>query len=245
MLTIIFVNFQALIAIINVNLSLKSRAFDTTYPLVIALDGSAGSGKSTIGRIIAEQLSLTYHQSGIWYRAVACICINKKIDLKNIKKIIDISTDTNLLHDIFNQSPTLTSVNLNDEDVGDIASQIAIIEEVRRNLTKQQRLIINKSHRILMEGRDITTCVAPNADLKIFITADINIRAQRRYKQLRNQKKHYIMSDVLNYLSVRDHRDANRKASPMLQDKDALKLDTSKLTSQEVVDQILSFIRNN
>ncbi|HJD65405.1 MAG TPA: (d)CMP kinase [Rickettsia endosymbiont of Diachasma alloeum] len=213
-------------------MNLKSKALDFTQNFIIALDGPAASGKGTIGLMLAEKFSLKYVQSSIVYRKLALDCISQKIDIADINKVIALSKEIDITG----------KFDLEDENIGAIASQIAVIAEVRDNLNKHLIKLINTTPRILMEGRDIGTIVAPNADFKIFITANSEVRAERRYKQLQAKGKACILDEILQQIILRDKRDKERKVAPLLPALDALIIDTSKLSPLSVVEQITQFI---
>lgn len=212
--------------------NLKSKALDFTQNFVIALDGPAASGKGTIGLMLAEKFSLKYVQSSIVYRQLAFNCIKEKIDIIDINKVNSLSKEIDITD----------KFDLEDENIGGIASQIAVIAEVRDNLNKHLVKLINITPRILMEGRDIGTIVAPNADFKIFITANPEVRAERRYKQLQAKGKACILDEILQQIILRDKRDKEREVAPLLPALDALIIDTSKLSPLSVVEQITQFI---
>lgn len=212
--------------------NLKSKALDFTQNFVIALDGPAASGKGTIGLMLAEKFSLKYVQSSIVYRQLAFNCIKEKIDITDINKVISLSKEIDITD----------KFDLEDENIGGVASQIAVIAEVRDNLNKHLVKLINTTPRILMEGRDIGTIVAPNADFKIFIIANPEVRAERRYKQLQAKGKACILDEILQQIILRDKRDKEREVAPLLPALDALIIDTSKLSPSSVVEQIIQFI---
>ncbi|MGI4752205.1 MAG: (d)CMP kinase [Janthinobacterium lividum] len=212
--------------------NLKSKALDFTQNFVIALDGPAASGKGTIGLMLAEKFSLKYVQSSIVYRQLAFNCIKEKIDITDINKVISLSKEIDITD----------KFDLEDENIGGVASQIAVIAEVRDNLNKHLVKLINTTPRILMEGRDIGTIVVPNADFKIFITANPEVRAERRYKQLQAKGKACILDEILQQIILRDKRDKEREVAPLLPALDALIVDTSKLSPLSVVEQIMQFI---
>ena len=138
----------------------------------------------------------------------------------------------------------MSNLDLENENIGDIASQIAVISEVRNNLNKYLINLVKTTPRIIMEGRDISTVVAPDADLKIFITANPQIRAERRYKQLQAKGKTCILDEILRQIILRDKRDKERKAAPLLPASDALIIDTSELSAMEVVEEVTNYIKN-
>ncbi|XVN44273.1 MAG: (d)CMP kinase [Rickettsia hoogstraalii] len=214
-------------------MDLKTKAFDIAQNFTIALDGPAASGKGTIGLMLAKKLSLKYFQSSIVYRQLAFDCISQKIYITNIDAVIALSKRLKLNNNL----------DLENENIGDIASQIAVISEVRNNLNKYLINLVKTTPRIIMEGRDIGTIVAPDADLKIFITANPDVRAERRYKQLQAKGKACILDEILRQIILRDKRDKERKASPLLPASDALIIDTSKLSTIEVVEEIMHYMQ--
>jgi cytidylate kinase len=218
-------------------MSLKSKAFDISQNFVIALDGPAASGKGTIGQMLAEKFSLKYFQSSIVYRQLAFNCIKSKMDMSDKASIIALSKFSAKFLEIKNNS------DLEDEYIGSVASQVAAISEVRSNINKYLVNLINQSSRIIMEGRDIGSVVAPDADLKIFITANADIRAQRRYNQLQKMGKECILEEILRQIILRDKRDKERKVGPLLSAVDALVIDTSSLAPTEILEKITQFIK--
>ncbi|AXU06599.1 (d)CMP kinase [Rickettsia japonica] len=213
---------------------LKTKAFDISQNFTISLDGPAASGKGTIGLILAKQFSLKYFQSSIVYRQLAFDCISQKIDVTDIDAVIALSKELKLNNNF----------DLENENIGNIASQIAVISEIRNNLNKYLINLVKTTPRMIMEGRDIGTVVAPDADLKIFITANPQIRAERRYKQLQAKGKTCILDEILRQIILRDKRDKERKAAPLLPASDALIIDTSKLSAMEVVEEVTNYIKN-
>ncbi|AEK74735.1 cytidylate kinase [Rickettsia conorii subsp. heilongjiangensis] len=213
---------------------LKTKAFDISQNFTISLDGPAASGKGTIGLILAKKFSLKYFQSSIVYRQLAFDCISQKIDVTDIDAVIALSKELKLDNNF----------DLENENIGNIASQIAVISEIRNNLNKYLINLVKTTPRMIMEGRDIGTVVAPDADLKIFITANPQIRAERRYKQLQAKGKTCILDEILRQIILRDKRDQERKAAPLLPASDALIIDTSKLSAMEVVEEVTNYIKN-
>ncbi|MFV9891440.1 MAG: (d)CMP kinase [Rickettsia conorii subsp. raoultii] len=213
---------------------LKTKAFDISQNFTISLDGPAASGKGTIGLILAKKLALKYFQSSIVYRQLAFDCISQKIDVTDIDSVIALSKELKLDNNF----------DLENENIGNIASQIAIISEIRNNLNKYLINLVKTTPRMIMEGRDIGTVVAPDADLKIFITANPQIRAERRYKQLQAKGKTCILDEILRQIILRDKRDKERKTAPLLPASDALIIDTSKLSAMEVVEEVTNYIKN-
>ncbi len=212
----------------------------------IAIDGPAGSGKSTISKIIADKLNFIYLDTGAMYRAVALACLENNI--------IYLNEDDNYQRDgLKNFLKTLTisfiknSIYLNDNDISEqirmpnvrnIVSYLAKNPDIREDLTLRQQKFANE-HNVVMDGRDIGTCVLPNADLKIFLTASIEIRAKRRFNEIKDKENNINMEDIKKSIQKRDCQDTNRKVAPLRQAEDAILIDTSNLTVDEVVDKIL------
>lgn len=215
--------------------NLKEKAYNQHNRFVIALDGPSASGKGSIGRMLASEFNLEYVQSGIFYRSLAYLCIVNNIDVTEIKKIIELSRSDNL-------TELTKGVDLNQENIGNYASKISTIPEVRANINKCLILMVKTHPRIIMEGRDIGTVIAKDADLKIFITADVNKRAERRYKQLHEEGKKCKLEEVLELLKERDLRDSMRITDPLLVSSDAFIIDTSHMNQKQVIAEIKNYI---
>lgn len=216
-------------------MSLIEKANNKNLDFKIALDGPSASGKGLIGSMLAKEYSLKYVQSSIVYRGLAFVCIEDGIDSDNIDAVIHAAEHEDIISRV-------KGVDLNTELIGDIASKISSIAMVRSTLTKYLINLMNNTPRIVMEGRDIGTVVAPDADVKIFISADVQVRAIRRYKQLQSEGKDCILDDVLDLLKKRDARDSNRNIAPLKAADDALVIDTSNLNPSEVMSKIKEFI---
>jgi len=215
--------------------NLKEKAYNQHNRFVIALDGPSASGKGSIGRMLASEFNLEYVQSGIFYRSLAYLCIVNNIDVYRGKKIIELSRSDNL-------TELTKGVDLNQENIGNYASKISTIPEVRANINKCLILMVKTHPRIIMEGRDIGTVIAKDADLKIFITADVNKRAERRYKQLHEEGKKCKLEEVLELLKERDLRDSMRITDPLLVSSDAFIIDTSHMNQKQVIAEIKNYI---
>ena len=215
--------------------SLKEKAYDKTNSFIIALDGPSASGKGSISNMLAEMFDLQYVQSSIVYRGLAYLCIINNIDVTDITKIIKLSENRDLIE-------LIKDIDLNQETIGSYASKISTIPEVRNNLNAHLIQMLQVYPRIIMEGRDITTVVAQDADIKIFITSDVHKRATRRYKQLHEQGKDCTLDDVLKLLEERDLRDISRKAAPLSIAPDAFVIDTSDISQDQVILKIKNYI---
>lgn len=214
---------------------LREKFYDTNCKLVIALDGPSASGKGAIGRTLADLFKLRYFESGIMYRGLAFLVIRHNLSVGDKDKIIELSKTKDILAQIH-------GIDLLNEEIAAVASVISAIPEVRHSLTAQLTGIIAQNKRILMEGRDIGTVVAPNADLKLYITADVKVRAERRYKQLLSEGKKCILHDILEQLINRDKRDSERLAAPLKPAGGAYIIDTSNLELDQVIQKIKDIV---
>lgn len=216
-------------------MTLKDKAYDNNKNFVIALDGPSAVGKGLIGTMVATEFNLKYLQSSLVYRGLAYICITKNISSNDVNSIIQLSLSENIIDQA-------QGIDLNLEEIGIFASNISTIPEVRNNLGKYLLRLIKETPRIIMEGRDIGTIIAPNADLKIFLTADTEIRAARRFKQLQEEGKDCMLIDVLKQMQLRDSQDSSRLAAPLKAADDAKIIDTSDASPEEVLFKIKNFI---
>jgi len=220
--------------------------------LTIAIDGFSSCGKSTMAKALAEKLNYTYVDSGAMYRAVTLYCIeNKLIDQVGIKekllkeKLADIQIE--FVHNTkTGQADThLNGNNVEDKirqiEVSNLVSPVSKLAFVREALVDLQRKI-SKGKGVVMDGRDIGTVVFPDADLKIFMTADVKIRTQRRYDELINKNQKVNFQEIHDNISQRDFIDSNRDVSPLRQADDAVVLDNSNMSRQEQLDWILDLI---
>jgi cytidylate kinase len=215
--------------------------------MIIAIDGFAGAGKSTTAKLLAQKLGYLYIDTGAMYRAVTYLAIERKI-LDNPLAVIEAVKTSNLL---LQYSDGKTTVFLNDTDITDKirtyeinskVSDISKIEEVRKELVKKQQAM-GSNGAVVMEGRDITTVVFPNADLKIFLTASIEQRAIRRLKEIKDTQPEITLEDIKNNLLNRDDIDSHREISPLRKADDAIEIDTSSVTIDEQVDEIYEKVK--
>lgn len=214
----------------------------------VALDGPGGAGKSTIARAVAAELGFIYVDTGALYRAVGLNALRHGIDTRNIDGIIKMLDKTDVSLKFINGEQR---VMLGDEDVStDIrlpeasmaASNVSAIPAVRQFLFDLQRKIAAENN-CLMDGRDIGTVVLPDADLKVFMTASPETRARRRYDELREKGENVRFEEVLDELNKRDYQDTHREIAPLKQADDAILLDTSDLSFDEVKDKLLTMIK--
>ena len=208
--------------------------------MIIAIDGPAGSGKSTIAKLIAEDLGLVYLDTGAMYRLVTLKALNEGIlgDFEKIKKMLN-----NLNIDIKENGFYLDNVDVSDEIrkpiVSENVSDIAAIREVREKMVDLQRKF-SESKNVILDGRDIGTVVFPNADVKIFLVADAKERANRRYKELVKKGENVKIEEIYENILKRDEIDSTRKESPLKKAEDAIEVDTTSKNIEEVKNEILN-----
>ena len=213
--------------------------------MIIAIDGPAGSGKSTIAKLIAEDLGLVYLDTGAMYRLVTLKALNDGI-LGNLDKIIKMLD--NLSIDIKENGFYLDDIDVSEEIrkpvVSENVSDIAAIREVRQKMVDLQRKF-SESKNVILDGRDIGTVVFPNADVKIFLVADAKERANRRYKELVAKGENVRIEEIYENILKRDKIDSTRKESPLKKADNAIEVDTTSKNIEEVKNEILNIVRKN
>lgn len=203
--------------------------------MIIAVDGPSGSGKSTISKKIAEILGISYIDTGAMYRILALYLKENNLEFrKEILKNINIKQEKN----IFYLNGRDVSKLIRENDIAKKASDISKLKEVREYMVEEQRKL-GKEKSIILDGRDITTVVFPNADYKFYLTASLEQRAKRRY--LENNKVDFEV--LLEDIKKRDYQDSTRENSPLKIAKDAIIIDTTNMTEKEVVNKILNIIK--
>lgn len=208
---------------------------------IIALDGPAGSGKSTIAKIISKRMNLTYLDTGAMYRMVALYVKENRIDDYSTIETHFNNIDMDIVGERFFLNGRDVSEEIRTPEVTKIVSPISAIKCVREKLVKRQREI-SRGKSVILDGRDIGTVVFPNADLKIFLVASPEERAKRRLEEYQKKGIAQNFSDVLADIKQRDYIDMTRKESPLKKADDAIEIDTTKLSIDEVVDNILDLI---
>ncbi|MBK5251080.1 MAG: (d)CMP kinase [Peptostreptococcaceae bacterium] len=210
----------------------------------IAIDGPAGSGKSTIAREIATLLGWTYIDTGAMYRAITLKILSSNISLEDISGIQLLLNNTQIEFNkskIFLDGKDVTS-QIRSEKIDKNVSAVSAISEIRSKLVELQREYA-AAHPVVMDGRDIGTIVFPNAKYKFFLTASPEERARRRYNQLRGKGISIPIEQIFNDIERRDHMDSSREISPLKRAEDAHLIDTDKLGIGEVVEEIMSRIK--
>ena len=214
--------------------------------MIIAIDGPAGSGKSTTAKLLAQKLGFIYLDTGAMYRAVTLYFLNNSVNLTDSSKIIKLLNSMNLTINHTNNNFTvfLDNQNINDrirnQDINDMVSNVSKINDVRKEMVKIQRDFA-KNKDILVEGRDIGSHVFPNAEFKFFIEANIFVRAERRLNEMSDNSSVSI-ADLVAKLEKRDMIDSNRAISPLIKANDALVIDTTSLSIDQQVNKLYNII---
>lgn len=216
--------------------------------IIIAVDGLSGCGKSTTAKAVASALGYAYIDTGAMYRAVTLYFSEHYINPTNPKAILQALQNINITFHFNSQTSKnetfLNGINIEEEIrkmyISEKVSEVSSIPEVRKSLVAFQQKL-GKKGGIVMDGRDIGTTVFPNAELKVFVTADMTIRAQRRQEELLEKGEMIPLDDVIKNLSSRDYIDSNRAESPLRRADDAIDIDTSYLTIEEQVEIVLRY----
>jgi cytidylate kinase len=221
----------------------------SSHRIIIAIDGYSSCGKSTLAKQLAKKLGYHYIDSGAMYRAITLYFIRNNVDLKSHDEILEALSNIHLTFEL-DELTGESEIHLNDENVerqiremlvADRVSDVAAIKEVRAFAVAQQKRMGRKKG-IVMDGRDIGTTVFPDAELKIFLTADPTIRVERRYEEMFKTDPHISLEEVRHNLELRDYIDTNRKESPLRKADDALVLDNSNLTREEQLEIALEWV---
>lgn len=212
--------------------------------LLVAIDGPAGAGKSTVAKLVAKKLGITYVDTGSMYRTVAWFALREHYHVSQEQKITELAYSIPMV--LVDQGVQIGDLVLRDElrtsEVSKFASAIAAMQGVREALVQKQQEIAEHQS-VVMDGRDIGTSVLPNADVKVFLVASIEERARRRYTELKAKGLSPDYDQLLSEIQQRDTNDQNRKFSPLRQAEDAVLLDSTHLTIEEIVAQIMELCR--
>jgi len=213
--------------------------------MIVTIDGTSASGKSTTAKEVARKLGFVYIDTGAMYRAVALYCIENRIDIHNRKAVADVSHKIDIRFEfgndknhIFLNNKKVTNL-IRTEEVGSVASTIATYKYVRMNLVEKQREMGRKEN-VICEGRDIGTVVFKDADVKIYMDADLIERAQRRQRELERTAD---LQSVIESLKKRDEQDKMRVESPLKIPEDAVIIDTTHLSIEDEVEKVIEVIR--
>lgn len=215
----------------------------------IAIDGPAGAGKSTIAKEAAKRLGFIYVDTGAMYRAMALFLLRQGLDPKNqqaVEKACQ-QAQISLTYENGAQQVILNGENvtglIRTEEVGNMASATSVYMPVREKLVQLQQELAAREN-VIMDGRDIGTCVLPDAPVKIYLTASVSVRAMRRFKELQGKGIDCCLEEIEKDIQARDEQDMNREHSPLRQAADAVLIDSSAMTIQEVIDAIIHEAEN-
>ena len=215
--------------------------------IVVAIDGYSACGKSTTAKVVARNLDYKFIDTGAMYRAVTLFFHQNHIDLTNPKQVLKAMNNIQLGF-LFNNKLGKNEITLNgliveneirEMHISETVSEVSALSGVRKDVIAQQRKL-GKKRAVVMEGRDIGTVVFPDAELKIFMTADLGVRATRRQKELLEKGQMVELDKVIQNIQKRDHLDTTRKESPLVKAEDAYELDTTHMTLEEQIEEVIS-----
>lgn len=214
----------------------------------VAIDGPAGAGKSTIAKLVAKEKGYIYVDTGAVYRGLAIHFLDKGIQPQETEKVIEACKDAEVtiayedaVQHVYLNGKDISS-RLRNEEVGNMASVTSAIPEVRKKLLELQQNLA-KTQNVIMDGRDIGTCVLPHADVKVYLTASVETRAKRRYQELQEKGEDCNLEEIAHDIEERDRRDMTREIAPLKQAEDAVLVDSSNMTIAEVVKTIVDLCR--
>lgn len=214
----------------------------------VAIDGPAGAGKSTIAKLVAKEKGYIYVDTGAMYRGLAIHFLEQGISAEDTERIIQACDHADVtikyehgVQQIYLNDKNVTS-RLREEAVGNMASKSSAIPEVRAKLLDLQQSLA-KTQDVIMDGRDIGTCVLPNADVKVYLTASVETRAKRRYDELKEKGQPCNFDEIAKDIEERDHRDMTRETAPLKQAEDAILVDSSNMSIDEVVAAIIALCK--
>ena len=214
----------------------------------VAIDGPAGAGKSTIAKLVAKEKGYIYVDTGAMYRGLAIHFLDKGIQPQETEKVIEACKDAEVtiayedaVQHVYLNGKDISS-RLRNEEVGNMASVTSAIPEVRKKLLELQQNLA-KTQNVIMDGRDIGTCVLPHADVKVYLTASVETRAKRRYQELQEKGEDCNLEEIAHDIEERDRRDMTREIAPLKQAEDAVLVDSSDMTITEGVKTIVDLCR--
>lgn len=213
--------------------SLIARATNNDNSFLIAIDGPSASGKGTIAQLLAQKYNLKHLETGLLYRIIACQLLEHDIKADDFTQVVNFASRLD-----FSKKD---NVNYYTPEISEYTSKIAAYQEIRDLAFGVQKQFIIDNNRAVLDGRDITTVIAPDADLKLYITANIEIRAQRRFLQYQSNNINIDYKNILEDLKIRDQRDTSRQNSPLRDTKQALRIDSTDMS----IEQVLEFIKQH
>jgi cytidylate kinase len=215
---------------------------------VITIDGPSGAGKGTISSLLANELGWNFLDSGAIYRVLAIAAMHHQIDPEDESALLPLASNLDVNFETTEHGIKIVlegediTYSIRTEDVGSVASKIASLPRIREALLRRQRAFRDEPG-LVADGRDMGTVVFPNAEVKIFLTASAEERAQRRYKQLKDKGHDVNIARLLSDIQARDERDANRAVAPLVPADDALVLDSTHLNVEQVIEKVKEFMK--
>ena len=214
----------------------------------ITIDGPSGAGKGCVAKGLSERLDVLNIDTGAMYRTLALYCIENNVNIDDEREVANILKDVDIY--LKNEDSAVkvflndvdVSVKIRTEQVGLVAAKVAHIIPVREYMREKQRDIAG-SQNVVAEGRDIGSVVFPDAELKIFLTATVETRAERRYKDMLEKNKETTYEEVLEYIKERDELDRTRKISPLIKTEDMIEIDNTNMSKVEVVERVLELVK--
>ena len=220
-------------------------------PIIIAIDGYSGCGKSSTAKEVARRLGFTYVDSGAMYRAVTLYFLRHKVDLTKPEDVNHALAEVSIAFQKNEQGNSLTFLNgenvedqIREMSVSENVSKVSALSAVRKEMVSQQQLM-GRSRGIVMDGRDIGTVVFPDAELKVFLSADLKVRAERRLAELKMKGSEAGLDEIMKNLSDRDKADSSRADSPLVKAAGAVEIDTSGLTFEGQVQQVVELAKKS
>ena len=213
--------------------------------LIIAIDGPAGAGKSTISKLVSKRLDINYLDTGAMYRAITYKCIEEGININNEEEVIKIceSSDVDFRNNQIYLDGKNIDIEIRRQEVSSNVSNVAKIKKVRELLVARQREIASESDAIL-DGRDVGTCIFPDARYKFFLSASAQERGRRRYEELKSKGEDVDLDSIIEDIKKRDKIDSTREVSPLIKAEDAIEIDSTSMSINEVVDYIIDAVES-
>ncbi|HVT89311.1 MAG TPA: (d)CMP kinase [Tepidisphaeraceae bacterium] len=217
--------------------------------MIITIDGPAGTGKSSVAMAVAKRLGFDFLDTGAMYRAIGLEALRRQVNLEDVRELTFVARHVRIDFDWSQQPPT---IKLNNDNVGHLlrssdatraASYVAVVPAIREMLVAQQQRIGRERASLVSEGRDQGTVVFPNAQFKFYLDATPQERARRRVNQLRARGEAVDYNEILSQIIARDHRDASRAVGPLAKAADAIEIDTTELSQEQVIDRIVQMVQ--